>query len=484
MLDCTVTSVTGSADLTVVVVGHGAAKVPRLIETQAAAIAKGTVGAPLHVITPEGRFLILKPESKAWLVGGEMWRVLGKDIVEAIRQAKATSASVLIGGKLADVSALVEGVLLADYRYNVLRSGKEAKRAMITVRFPGFAAEVSAGQRAASAQNLARELADMPPNTCNPVTFAARAVKECRKHGLKVSVIAGTAALRKAGFPGLVQVGKAGSAEPQLVVIRYVPVGWTAAKSKTKSRAKAGSKPEQLALVGKGITFDTGGISLKPGDKMWEMKGDCGGAAAVLGAMTHIAQSKPAMPVIGYLCLAENMPDRNAQRPGDIYTARNGKTIHVDNTDAEGRLVLADVLTYAAEQGATHIVDAATLTGACMVALGTNIGGLMSRDDGFAQQVRAVGQEVGEELWHLPLYGEYRSLIDFPHADLNNIGGRFGGALTAGLFLAEFVPEGVLWAHLDIAGPGIASGGWRYFSKGMTGFATRTLARLPHALLR
>ncbi len=472
MLDCTVTATSAAtADLTVVIVGHCTAKLPTFIEAQAAAVAKGTTGAPLHLATPQGRFLLIKPERKAWLVGGEDWRLLGKDIVDALRHAKGASATVLVGGKLADVNALTEGLLLADYRFNLLRSGKEAKRTAITVRLPGHAEAVATGIRMAQAQNLARELADSPPNVTNPLTFAKRAVLECRRIGLKVSVVAGTAALRKANFPGLVHVGKAGSAEPQLVVISYTP------KKVTKTGVR-------LALVGKGITFDSGGISLKPGDKMWEMKGDCGGAAAVLGAMVHIAQAKPGIPVTGYLALAENMPDRNAQRPGDIYVARNGKTIHVDNTDAEGRLVLADVLTYAAEQGATHIVDAATLTGACMVALGHNIGGLLSRDDRFAQQVRAVGQEVGEELWQLPLYGEYRALIDFPHADLNNTGGRYAGATTAALFLAEFVPTTVLWAHLDIAGPAIQSGGWRYFTKGMTGFSTRTLAHLPHALAR
>ena len=475
MLDCTVTATSAAtADLTVVVVGHCTAQLPRLVEAQAAAVAKGTTGSPLHIVTPEGRFLLVKPERKAWLVGGEEWRLLGKEIVDALRQAKGTSATVLVGGKLADVNALTEGLLLADYRFNLLRSGKEAKRTAITVRLPGHAAAVATGVRMAQAQNLARELADSPPNVCNPVTFAKRAVSECRKRGLKVSVISGTSALRKANFPGLVNVGKAGSAEPQLVVIHYTP----------KKTGKSEKFTKRLALVGKGITFDSGGISLKPGDKMWEMKGDCGGAAAVLGAMVHIAQAKPNIPVTGYLALAENMPDRNAQRPGDIYIARNGKTIHVDNTDAEGRLVLADVLTYAAEQGATHMVDAATLTGACMVALGSNIGGLLSRDDQFAQQVRAVGQEVGEELWQLPLYGEYRTMIDFPHADINNTGGRYAGASTAGLFLAEFVPATVTWAHLDIAGPAIQSSGWRYFAKGMTGFSTRTLAHLPHALAR
>ena len=476
MLDCTVTATSGKAELTVVVVGHGAAKLPRLVETQAAAIAAGKASAPLNLLVEQGRFLLIKPEKKAWLVGGEEWRLLGKEIVDAARQAKAVTVEVVVGGKLADVQSLVEGILLADYRFNLLRSGKEAKRSALTVRIPGHAEAVVAGTRVAQAQNLAREMADTPPNLCNPLTFAARAVKECRRLGLTVKVIAGTSALTRAKFPGLVQVGKAGSTEPQLVEISYQP------PTGTRRPAKPTKGTKHLALVGKGITFDTGGISIKPSDKMWEMKGDCGGAAAVLGAMVHIAQAKPAIAVTGYLCLAENMPDKNAQRPGDIYIARNGKTIHVDNTDAEGRLVLADVLTYAAEQGATHIVDVATLTGACMVALGTNIGGLMGRDEKFLQTVRGVGQQVGEELWHLPLYGEYRSLLDFPHADLNNIGGRYGGALTAGIFLSEFVPEGVAWAHLDIAGPALQSGGWRYFSKGMTGFATRTLAQLPHTL--
>jgi leucyl aminopeptidase len=207
-----------------------------------------------------------------------------------------------------------------------------------------------------------------------------------------------------------------------------------------------------------------------------------GGAAAVLGAMTLIAGQRPDVAVTGYLCLAENMPDSLAQRPGDIYRARNGKYIHVDNTDAEGRLVLADVLTYAAEQGATHVVDVATLTGACLVALGDRIAGLLGRGQPFLDHVRTAGQDVGEELWQLPLYGEYRSLLDHPHADINNIGGRYGGTITAAIFLSEFLPESVKWAHLDIAGPAIQTGGWRYYSKGMTGFATRTLARIAAKL--
>jgi leucyl aminopeptidase len=263
-------------------------------------------------------------------------------------------------------------------------------------------------------------------------------------------------------------VGKAGSAPPAMLEIRYVP---------KKARGK-----HRLALVGKGITFDTGGISIKPGAGMWEMKGDMGGAAAVLGAMKLIAQERPTLPVTGYCALAENMPDSGAVRPGDIYKTRSGKWVHVDNTDAEGRLVIGDVLTYACEQGATHLVDVATLTGACLVALGDRIAGLLGRDEAWLKEVRAAGQESGEEFWPLPLYGEYRSLLDHPHADINNIGGRYGGTITAALFLAEMVDPKVKWAHCDIAGPAIQTGGWRYYTKGMTGFSTRTLARLAHKL--
>ncbi len=468
MHDITVTAASGRSDITVVVIGHCAAKLPKLVNAQAVRIAKGEASAPMNLVAAEGRYLLVKPDEKAWLVGGENWRLLGREIVDAVRGAKAGSATVLLQGKTANPQALAEGLVLADYRYNVLRNGKEGKRAEITVRLPGHGEAVETGVLIAGAQNLARELADMPPNLLNPQTFAERARRELRGTGLNVKITSGTRDLRKAGFPGLAQVGMAGSAEPALVEIHYQP----------KKRRSA----KHLALVGKGITFDSGGISLKPGDKMWEMKADMSGAAAVLAAMRIIATQRPSLAVSGYLCLAENMPDRNAQRPGDIYRARNGKYIHVDNTDAEGRLVLADVLTYACESGATHMVDVATLTGACMVALGDRIGGLMGRHPAFLETVRNAGLDVGEEHWQLPLYGEYRGMLDHPHADINNTGGRFGGAITAGIFLSEFVPETVKWAHLDIAGPAIQPGGWRYYAKGMTGFATRTLARIAQRL--
>ena len=458
-------------DLIIVVVGFCAARLPKLIEGYAAKILKGQASTPLHLTTNDERYVLIKPDEKPWLVGGESWRLLGKEIVDAARTTRSEQVEILVQGRGANVPALVEGLALADYRYNLCRSGKEAKRSRISLHLNGHDEAVRSGLLVAEAQNLARELADAPPNLLNPQTFASRARKVLAGSAVEVRVISGTAALRKANFPGLAQVGMAGSVEPCLVEMHYRP-----------RKKKAGRKDVHLALVGKGITFDSGGISIKPGDKMWEMKGDMGGAAAVLAAMSWIAQEEPSTPVSGYLCLAENMPDSMAQRPGDIYQARNGKWIHVDNTDAEGRRVLADVLTYAAEGGATHIVDVATLTGACMVALGEKIAGLMGRSESFLQTVRAAGQEAGEEFWPLPLYGEYRAMLDHPHADINNIGGRFGGAITAGIFLSEFVPEQVQWAHLDIAGPAIQSGGWRYYAKGMTGFASRTLIRLTQKL--
>ena len=469
-----------SPELTIVVAGRLPPDLPAAVATAAKRVGDGDGPSKDAVLVDGRRWCVLKLEEKPWLVGGEAWRVVGGQAAEAVRSVKATTAVVLSDLNSTEAGWLAEGLLLGDYRFTQLRSGKEAERQVVTVHLPGHQDSIEAATEAARAQNLARELADLPPNILDPATFAERAKRELRGSGATVKIIAGCAALREANFPGLAQVGAAGSAEPQLVVIHWPGRPAHSSGKKTKKSAV------HLALVGKGITFDAGGISIKPPDKMWEMKADMSGAGAVLAAMTAIVKTKPAIPVTGYLCLAENLLDAKAQRPGDIYRARNGKSIHVDNTDAEGRLVLADVLTYAVESGATHVVDVATLTGACMVALGEQVAGLMGRakDQAWIDAIRAAGQASGEEFWQLPLYGEYRKLLDHPHADLNNIGGRFGGAITAAIFLSEFVPETVAWAHLDIAGPAIQAGGWRYFAKGMTGFATRTLLRLTSDLDR
>jgi leucyl aminopeptidase len=230
-----------------------------------------------------------------------------------------------------------------------------------------------------------------------------------------------------------------------------------------------------LAFVGKGITFDTGGISLKPAEKMWEMKGDMAGGAAVLFAMKAIAQLRPEVQVTGIVTTAENFPDSNAQRPGDIFYAKNGKSIMVDNTDAEGRLVLTDGLYLAGESKATHILDIATLTGAVVRALGTHIAGVMGNDPTLIRAVIESGRNHGESFWELPLPEEYKEMLKTPCADLNNVGGPVAGALTAGLFLQEFIPENAGWAHLDIAGPFIQEKDWKYYEAGGTAFGLKTL---------
>ena len=383
------------------------------------------------------------------------------------------------------IQAIAEGALLSDYRYLDQRSGKAAKRDKVTVRIPGAKSVVEAAKQVAEAQNLARRVTDMPGNVCYPFSFVQLAEKAFADGSCIVKSIKGLSALKKAKFPGLVQVGMGSEQEPALLEIHYRPANDS--RSKGGKAQKGGRKntkkqPPHLALVGKGVTFDTGGISLKPGAGMWEMKCDMGGAAAMLGAMRLIADQKPDIAVSAYIALAENMPDGKAQKPGDIYQARNGLHIHVDNTDAEGRLVMSDVLTYACEEGAQYVVDAATLTGACLVALGQEMAGLMSNDDEFAQQIRSVGLDAGEEFWHLPLPANYNKLLDHPHADVNNIGGRYAGTLTAGLFLQKFVEEGVKWAHCDIAGPAINNQSWRYYTKGASGFGVRSFAALAVSL--
>ena len=281
--------------------------------------------------------------------------------------------------------------------------------------------------------------------------------------GLEIEIL-DPAGLKARGYQGCLRVGAGSAHPPRMVILRHVP--------------RKPSK-ETIALVGKGITFDTGGISLKPGDHMWEMKGDMAGAAAVLYAMRALGRIAPDVKVVGILCCAENFPDANAQRPGDIFTAKNGKSIVVDNTDAEGRLVLTDGLHRAGEEGATHVVDIATLTGACVRALGPSVAGVLGTDRELIRRVIRSGENHGEAFWELPLVEEYRDGLKTPYADINNIAsGGLAGAITASLFLREFVPKGAAWAHLDIAGPMFKEKDWKYYEAGALGFGLKTLVDL------
>jgi leucyl aminopeptidase len=266
----------------------------------------------------------------------------------------------------------------------------------------------------------------------------------------------------KAGLGGLLGVGKGSDNPPRMVKLIYTPAG--------RSRG-------HVALVGKGITFDSGGLSIKPGEGMMTMKIDMSGAAAVLATMTVLPALAVPVQVTAYLCLAENMLSGRATRPGDVLRIKNGTTVEVLNTDAEGRLVLADGLSLAVGDDPDAIVDLATLTGACMVALGARIAGLMGNHDAWRDQVRAAADRAGEPVWPLPLPTEYRKELESEIADLKNIGGRYGGALTAGLFLQEFV-DGRPWVHLDIAGPARSESDDGYIPKGGSGFGVRTLVEL------
>ncbi len=320
--------------------------------------------------------------------------------------------------------------------------------------------EVQRALRLASEVNRARDLINEPAEAVTPEILAREAHRIAADTGLEVQVW-NEKALREQGYPGLISVGQGSDRPPRLIVLRHRPPG-----------AENG---DHLALVGKGITFDTGGISLKPPSGMWTMKGDMSGAAAVLAAMSAVARAGVPATVTGIVATAENYPGPSATRPGDIFRARNGKHVMVDNTDAEGRLVLTDALARAGEEGATHIVDVATLTGAAVRALGTGVAGVMGNDAEWVRAVIEAGAPHGEVFWELPLVKEYAEELRCDSADLKNIGGINAGTITAALFLQEFVPEGAKWAHLDIAGPFIVEKPWKYYPKGATGFSVRTL---------
>jgi len=403
------------------------------------------------------------------------YRRAGAALVGASTHRKRVATTLLAdlpeGIEVADAArALAEGVVLAGYRFTTYKSDpKPVELERVVVVDDGGRATTTAlttGQAVADAVCVARDLYNEPGGTLTPSVFAERAVNLGRDHGFAVRV-RDERAIKRARLGGLLGVNR-GSVEPA----RFVELSWAPARPKAT-----------VALVGKGITFDSGGLSLKSTEGMKTMKGDMGGAAAVLGTFCALAAVKPPVKVLGYIPLTDNMPGGDATRIGDVLHIRNGTTVEVLNTDAEGRLVLADALVMASDARPAAIVDLATLTGACKVALGDRIAGLMGNDDELIGKVRAAADSAGEMVWHLPLPEHMRSKLDSEVADLKNVaGGRDGGALVAGLFLQEFVAEGIPWAHLDIAGPAESSENDGELRKGGTGFGVRTLLRLLESL--
>jgi leucyl aminopeptidase len=310
--------------------------------------------------------------------------------------------------------------------------------------------------------NMARELDNEPGNALTPSVFADRLSQMARGGGLNVEVL-DHHGLERLGMGMLLGVGRGSAEPPRLVVIRYEPAG-------------ASASPV-LGLVGKGITFDTGGISIKPAADMDRMKDDMAGGAAVACAMCAIAELKAPVRVIGVIPIAENMPGGRAIKPGDVLTSASGKTVEIINTDAEGRLILGDALWYAKELGATHLIDVATLTGAISVALGKITSGLFGTPTAFVEHVRVTAERAGDRCWPLPLFDEYKDQLRSEIADMINTGGRMGGAITAALFLKEFT-GGLPWIHMDIAGTSWAEETKPFMPKGPTGVGVRTLVEL------
>ncbi|CAM5549653.1 putative cytosol aminopeptidase OS=Streptomyces glaucescens OX=1907 GN=pepA PE=3 SV=1 [Streptomyces glaucescens] len=375
----------------------------------------------------------------------------------------------------AAIGAIAEGALLGAYAFDVYKdNGKDAKdkngrgplgEAAILGGKPRDKAHKAAVERAtavAEELNRARDLINTPPNDLDPEAFAAVAQAAGKEHGIKVQVL-DEKALAKGGYGGILGVGGGSASAPRLVKLTY-----------KHSKAK-----KHLAFVGKGITYDSGGISLKPAGHNETMKCDMSGAAAVFAAVVAAARLGLEVNVTGWLALAENMPSGSAVRPGDVLRMYSGKTVEVLNTDAEGRLVLGDALWAASEEKPDAIVDVATLTGAMVLALGNRTFGVMANDDAFRSAIVEAAEEVGEASWPMPLPEHLRKGMDSPVADIANMGERMGGGLVAGLFLREFVGEGITWAHLDIAGPAFNEGGpFGYTPKGGTGSGVRTLVRL------
>jgi len=360
------------------------------------------------------------------------------------------------------IQSAVMGLFEPD-KYRKEKEKRELKEIVVVIE----GADEKAVQRGAErggivgeAVNYTRDLANEPGGYMTPTILAARAKETSRKFGLTFDVL-DQKQMEKLGMGSLLGVSRGSDEPPKLIVMKYEP--------RSRKRGK-----ELLALVGKGITFDSGGISLKPGENMELMKYDMTGAATVIGTMRAIAQLKPSIPVLGVAPCSENLPSGKATKPGDVLVAMTGKTIEVINTDAEGRLVLADAIAYAKTLGATQIIDMATLTGAVSIALGDVNVGILGTDQALIDGVIDAGSGVGEKFWQLPLDKEYSAQIKSDIADIKNVGGRKAGTITAAAFLKEFA-DGVSWAHLDIAGTAWGEDAKPYRAKGPTGIAVRTL---------
>ena len=430
-----------------------------------------------------GKLALLHPEGieRALVAGlgardemdGERARVAGAAVAKEARRMGARSLAWSVPEATdqgAIAAGLVVGTILAGYRFDRFRAAEEGEdtaaiESLTLLGPPALEAEARVAQVGAEAQNRARELQDLPANVATPGYLAERARAIAAAHDTVEAEILGRAEISARKMGGLEAVSRGSEEEPRLIVLRL----------------RAGGGGQTLGLVGKGVTFDSGGISLKPSASMHEMKMDMSGAAAVLEAVAAIAELGLAAEIVAVVPATENMPSGTATKPGDIITQHNGKTVEVINTDAEGRLILADALSYCAELGAERLVDVATLTGATLVALGSTHAALISNDDDLAAEVLRAAEATGELAWRLPLHPEYKELTKGKVADLVNAAAkRKAGTIYAGSFLEEFTAERP-WAHLDIAGTAWDVGR-EYVGDGASGYGVRLLVELVRGM--
>jgi len=397
------------------------------------------------------------------------------------KSGAADIAAALLGAGINKISsetaaqAIAEGALLGLYQFrrHITKDAEHGDIKRLTMvaadkkQLSSLKKASSKGTALAEAANLARDMVNEPANYMTPADMAAEAASLAKEHGLDIEILE-RAQMKRLGMGALLGVAAGSQQLPRFIVLRY------------KGR---GSGKIDIALVGKGITFDSGGISIKPSHKMEEMKGDMAGGAAVIAAMSAIARLKPKVNVIALIPATENLPSGSALKPGDVVAALGGKTIEIISTDAEGRLALADALGYANQLGAQAIVDVATLTGSVMVALGDVCTGAFGNDQGLVDKVIAAGTDAGELIWQLPMYDRYKEQNKSQVADIKNVGGRYAGSISAAWFLAEFVGD-TRWVHLDIAGTSMTEKEQGYLVKGATGVAVRTLINLVLSLAK
>ncbi len=469
------------ADLKPVATGTKPADLKKQVSTSGFD-AKASSLLPLFSADTKAGWLLLAGLGDADKVGLDHIRRLAGTVAKQARSMKAGRILVAVPPQEsiriddhAFARAWVEGAEMALFAVGVLKTGKKSKELPGSWKFLAdptrhkeLRAGIGEGEKFSTGCNFARDLVNQPPNLLTPVKLAEEAKAMAKAEGMKCKIL-NVPQMEKLNMGGILGVGQGSVNPPRLIALQY---------KGAKSR-----KSPTIAIVGKGVTFDTGGISLKPGANMDLMKSDMGGAAAVLGAAQIVARLGLDVNLLTVVPTAENMPDGNAVRPADVITMANGKTVEILNTDAEGRLILGDALWYAGRGNPDYIIDAATLTGACVVALGNHFAGLMSNSGELIDSLKQAGGETFERVWHLPLIDEHKDVMKGTWSDLKNLGPREGGAMTAAGFLSHFVDDETQWAHIDIAGPSYSEKATATGPVGGTGFGARLIARAVQILV-